>query len=168
MYLMLQSTWLADVSASTLPPKKPSKSKLKAIKEAATNEKTPAKDQNAKNDFKPEIIIKEAEEIIEKTKGTEFEADEDEDFAITDTIDYSAVGIPFGAQEEVKPQTIQTPSAVAHTIPKKRKVKKSSSGLMWLLIVLFIFAAILQAIYFLRDENCYLLPQHQTLTSTCL
>ncbi len=145
---------VADKSATTLR-KKTKVSKATASKKTAVN-------NDINHDEKPEYIIKSAEEIIEKTKGTEFEADEDEDFA-AETIDYSALGHTYEPIDEPishksATPTIETPSNIAYSLPKKQAVKKFSSWYIWPLILLLIVAALGQTLYFMRNEIAIYYP----------
>ncbi|HOY69520.1 MAG TPA: DUF3426 domain-containing protein [Methylotenera sp.] len=135
--------------------------KTNASKAASENKKTASK-SNIDATEEPESIIKSAEEIIEKTKGTEFEADEDEDFAI-ETIDYSAIGHSYEPIDEAMPSkstplAIETPSNIAYSLPKKRATKKAAAWPIWALILLLITAALGQTIYFMRDEIAIYYP----------
>lgn len=157
---LLSTAEVAKTSAKTSSTTR-KKSNANKIKKTAGGETWPTIDASV-DDEKPENIIKDAEEIIEKTKGTEFEADEDEDFAI-ETIDYSKIGQTYDSIDEPvlnksTPQRIETPSSIAHTLPKKQLAKKSSSWIAWTLIMLFIIAAIGQTAYFLRDEIAIYYP----------
>ena len=139
-----------------------SRKKANASKVASENKKTAAK-SNFDAAEKPENIIKSAEEIIEQTKGTEFEADEDEDFAI-ETIDYGAIGHTYESLDEPlpsksTPQAIDTPSNIAYSLPKKRAAKKPATAWrIWALILLLITAVLGQTIYFMRDEIAIYYP----------
>ena len=153
----------SPAKTSSTPRKKANATKVAPdSKESAANDTWPAVDTTIDVADKPENILKGAEEIIEQTKGTEFEADEDEDFAI-ETIDYSAIGHTYESIDEPlpsksAPQVIETPSNIAYSLPKKRAAKKSSSWLSWTLILLFILAAIGQTVYFMRDEIAIYYP----------
>lgn len=144
----------ADKTATT------SRKKAKASKTA--DSKKPAVTSHINDDEKPEYIIKSAEEIIEQTRGTEFEADEDEDFA-AETIDYSALGHSYESIDEPlshksSTPTLETPSNIAYSLPKKRAVKKSSSWVIWPLILLLIVATLGQTLYFMRNEIAIYYP----------
>ncbi len=117
----------------------------------------------------PTNIIKNAQDTLEKSIGTEFEADEDEDFAISETIDYSTLGNHFGVVTddhlgETKPNQISANSPenlsnLAKSIPKKYSANKSFSWLSLLVLLFLVLAAIAQALYFLRDEIAIYYPQ---------
>lgn len=148
----------APAKTSSPPRKKASAPKSKKV---IADDTWPAIDTNIGDDEKPENIIKSAEEIIEQSKGTEFEADEDEDFAV-ETIDYSTISTYESIDEPLPhksaPQATETPSNIAHSLPKKRAASKPSSWRIWSLILLFIIAALSQTIYFLRDEIAIYYP----------
>lgn len=147
----------ADVADKTATS---TRKKVKVSK--ATDGKKTAVKHHINDDEKPENIIKSAEEIIEKTKGTEFEADEDEDFA-AETIDYAALGHTYEPIDEplsqASPtQTVETPSNIAYSLPKKRAIKKTSSWLIWPLALLLMIAVLGQTLYFMRNEIAIYYP----------
>lgn len=114
-------------------------------------------------DEKSNPLIKSIEETLEKTKGTEFEADEDEDFAISETIDYSTINHSYDSHSqepllvEHKQPAFEMPSSIVNAKPKVKHAKKSSFWI-WLLLTLLLLAAIAQSIYFLRDKIAMYYP----------
>ncbi|MGB4812901.1 MAG: DUF3426 domain-containing protein [Methylophilaceae bacterium] len=159
-------TTSSDIFAETKPTKKQNKTKTpKTNKKATGTAETSTWPSIEIDDVEaPEQIIKDAEKVIEKTKGTEFEADEDEDFAISETIDYSTISHSYDDQPIPPPlQIIETPSQFAQTIPKKRTQKKPTSRWIWFLAPLFLIAAIAQTIYFMRGEISAYFPSTKPL-----
>jgi predicted Zn finger-like uncharacterized protein len=123
----------------------------------------PTIDINSNETEETNPLIKSIEETLEKTMGTEFEADEDEDFAISETIDYSSINHSYDSHsqepllDEPKPPAFEMPSSIVNAKPKVKSAKKSSFWL-WLLLTLLLLAAIAQSIYFLRDKIAMYYP----------
>jgi len=131
------------------------------ITQAHSQEAWPTVETASIEEDKSNPLLKSIEDTLEKTKGTEFEADEDEDFAIAETIDYSNISHTYDSHPEepllAESKPFEMPSSIINTKPPLKQAKKSALWL-WLLLTILLLTAALQSVYFLRDKIAMYYP----------
>ena len=151
---------------------------------SAANESDLASTNPAENDWP--LIADEFEHALDPTaidtkiakEETAFveSVDIEDDFTITETIDYSAINQEFGSTIS-EPTLEDNPLPAPHTgsltdnsvfTSKKAKQKKSSFWIWLLAALILLVLAIAQSLYFLRDEIAIYYPNAKsTLVQTC-